>query len=165
VEKDEAASVRVRKSAGQHHHSKETEMNEAHDQLINKAVRFVADRAISDEKLDENTLSEVLGLVARRIESLPFPAIIDDIFKDAGVGLIWIPQPAGQVTPPLQEWSTSEQEMVNAGIEIIGNALVQEMQRTNCPIIECSAGAARIIVYRSDLLERAKELFGLTVLQ
>lgn len=139
---------------------------ETKENTIRKAVSFVMDRAVLDASMTEDMLLAAMRLVAERVEALPAPAILDDMFAGAGVGLIWIPPPDGHRLVALRSWSDGERNQIDAIAQIVGSAIAYEMRHTSCPIIQFGFdNGASIVLYRHGTLEEAKKLCGLAVLQ
>lgn len=113
----------------------------------------------------EQPLENAMRLVVERLATLPCAAILNDMFQDAGVGLIWIPQATGQQPGTLRDWSAAELSQIDKLIHVAGGLIASEMRRTGYPIIQRQFdNGASFVVYRRDLAEEARKLCGIVAL-
>jgi len=114
----------------------------------------------------EPPMEEALRLVVERLATLPCPAVLGDMFEDAGVGLIWIPKATSQQPGTLRNWSAADLRQVDKLVNVAGSLITAEMRRTGYPIIQRQFdNGASVIFYRRDLAEEARKLCGIMVLQ
>lgn len=114
----------------------------------------------------EPPMEEALRLVVERIASLPCPTVLGDMFEDAGVGLIWIPQATGQQPGTLRNWSAADLRQIDMLVHAAGGLIAAEMRRTGYPIIQRQFdNGASVVLFRHDLEEEARKLCGIVALQ
>lgn len=114
----------------------------------------------------EAPLEKAMHLLVESITAIPCPAVLDDMFEDAGVGLIWIPQSTSQQPGKLRDWSAVDIEHIDKLVHVAGRLIAAEMQRSGYPIIQRQFDSgASIVVYRRDQAEEARKLCGIVALQ
>lgn len=115
----------------------------------------------NQEEFDDQILAGV-ELMMERVEALPAPAILEDMFPEAGIGMIWIPAPVGQDRRPVREWTALENEQVRLAEEVVGKAIEKEMSDTQIKIIQkVFDDGTQAVLYRREVLEEAKRISGI----
>jgi len=114
----------------------------------------------------EQPMEKVMHLLVERIAAIPCPAIIDDLFKEAGIGMIWIPQANGQQHGTLRDWSAAELKQIDTLVHVAGGLIASEMRRSGYPIIQRQFdNGSSVVLYRRDLEEEARKLCRIVTLQ
>ena len=113
----------------------------------------------------EQPMEKALSLVVERFTTLPCPAVLDDMFEDAGVGMIWVPQPTAQPPARLRCWSAADLQQIDKLVHVAGGLISAETRRHGFPIIQRKFdNGASVVVYRRDLAEQARKISGIVAL-
>lgn len=112
----------------------------------------------------ELPIEKAMRLLVERIVALPCPTILDDMFSEAGVGLIWIPPPHGREASSLRDWSAADLEQIDVLVRAAGGLIAAEMKRSGYPIIHRKLeNGASMFLYRRDLADKARKLSDLVL--
>ena len=102
-----------------------------------------------------------LRLMADRVRILPEPALIEGVFEEAGIDLIWIPPPVAQVTPPEAHWTEFGKQRVSLAEKIVGYEILKDMHDTDCPFIQqIFEDGSQVVLFKKDMRAGALKILG-----